>query len=252
MGGIRQILIVPVFILLLVHSPVLAVGNEDSTLTSSTTAMYSSYTSPYANTGGTQALPIKSLLINEIMLKRNLNRLSYMGHGRYLDSCESTAQLFYDINMYPEESKNKIFLLAIGGSIAGQALKYSRRELSKHNLGFIFPNLSGLNVMYRVEKLHSTIFMRFSNTDKIVVFSAYNGRISVNLHENSYAQQKNLAVQPLPGCQLFYLNTSYPQQSYHEIGIAAYYKKFNLYFNYIKNFSFPERNRLSVISYITL
>ncbi len=253
MGRIRQLLFVLAIFPFLPFCPAFADIFADSALVvNNTTNVYPSESNPFPASGSKQALPIKSLPGSEIILKRNLNRLSFMGHGRYLDNYSSLAQMFQDINMYPEESKNKIFLLAVGGGIAGEALKYSRRELSKRNMGFIFPNLSGLNMLYRLAKIRGNLLLRFSNTDRIAILSAFNGRISAILHENNYAKQKNLAFQPLSGCQIFYLNTSYPNRCYHELGVAAYYKKIHLNFNFIKNFTFPERTRLSVTSFITI
>ncbi|MBN1466220.1 hypothetical protein JXA02_10685 [candidate division KSB1 bacterium] len=186
-----------------------------------------------------------NLTMTEYMVKSNMARLSYYAQGRYINSIGALEDVFIQANQFPEDVKNRMFGLAIAGGVAQELFRQTRKQLSKKNIRFIYPNLYGVNISYPLRPLKAQFYFRtMTLTDRYYMLYLRGGRYSLFYREQPPYIQRGIYVRLHKGLRLFYTRTQSQYHSYNGLGISNYSKKLFLYAMFSQNPAFPQYNQL--------
>mgnify|MGYP006296977581 CR=1 FL=1 len=193
----------------------------------------------------------KSLNIDmpEYMVKRNLARLSYYAQGRYLNSYYALEELFFQANMFPEDVKNRMFALTLGGGVAREVFRVSRHYLGKYKLGFIYPNLNGLNISYPLRQfgLNASFYFRTQSlTDRYYGLRMLKNRVFLAFRESDRYTQNALYVRVAKPLQLFTTYTQYDRTSYTGLGFSYRTPNVLVYSTFLRHSHTPKYNRFTI------
>jgi hypothetical protein len=196
---------------------------------------------------GNKSLNSPGKLTAERMLKSNLNMLSRMADGEYMNNFHTLEDIFAQIDRFPEEIKNKMFLWAVGGGIVREAMSYSRKQLAKHKIGFVYPNIYGLNFSYYLSPIRASFHFRArSQTDRYYALYLKKGTYAISYNEMVYGKQIGISYRYSPKYNFFASNSVYGSTLYYGFGVLARAKKYYFYFNYLKNTTFADGDRFDV------
>ena len=186
-----------------------------------------------------------NLTMTEYMVKSNLARLSYYANGRYMNSLGRLEDIFIQANQFPEDVKNRMFGLAIAGGVVQELFRQTRKQLSKRNIRFIYPNLYGVNVSYPLRPLNAQFYFRtMTLSDRYYMLYLQGGQYSIFYREQPPYIQRGIYVRLHKGLRLFYMRTQSQYSRYNGIGISNYAKKLFLYATFSQNPDFPQYNQL--------
>ncbi len=183
----------------------------------------------------------------EYMVKRNLARLSYYAQGRYMNSYYALEELFFQANMFPEEVKNRMFALTLAGGMAREVFRVSRRYLGKYKLGFIYPNLNGLNVSYPIRGLHASLYFRAQSlVDRYYGLRLLKNRVFLTFRESDRYTQNACYLRVAKPLQVFATYTQYERTSYTGLGFSYRTSDILVYSTFLKHSESPTYNRFSI------
>ena len=193
------------------------------------------------------AKPEKQKSINirmtEYMVKANLARLSYYAQGRYLSSYAALDEMFLQANQFSESTKNRMFAFAVAGGVARTVFGQTRKLLCKRNLGFIYPSLYGVNLVYPIRSIKARLHFRtMTLDDRYYGLSLARGKIYFNYRETVSFTQQACYVKVYQNVRLFGLRSNYASSSYNGIGLSNYSKKIFIYFIFLQN---PKRSKFN-------
>ena len=182
--------------------------------------------------------------MSERTLQWQLRKLVFMANKTYPRAYGTTEMLFEEMNRLPDEVKINMLKLVMAGGVAKEAMRYARKLLNKHKMGFIIPNLSGLNIHYPLTKIHSKFSARIAGpSDYYLSLSTHNSLIIGGYHSTAYYVTKSLNFKFIKRFRLIYQDTAYHYTRYKALGISRYSKNHSLYFIYLKNQQRQDWNR---------
>ncbi len=185
------------------------------------------------------------LIESERRLKYNLIRLVLLTQGEYLNYFNSTEFMFFKINQYPNNIKTQMLLYAFGGGVAKEFMKYSRHFLSRHDLGFVYPTLSGLNLYYRIPELNSRLRYRTTGIgDNYYALYLNKPNLIFFYRTKDSRDQRGVYVEIANKWRLVGVNSRSKWATVNSLGILKNTHDFYFYLVYQKNMDF-HRDRIS-------
>jgi len=182
-----------------------------------------------------------NIRLTEHMVKSNLARLSYYARGRYISSYAALDEMFLQVNQFPESIKNKMFAYAIAGGVARQVFRQTRKQLTKRKLGFIYPNLYGVNLVYPLRSINARLHFRtMTLEDRYYGLSLAGSTVYFTYRETATYTQQACYLKIYQNLRLFALRSNYARTSYNGIGLSNYSKNIFIYFIFLQN---PRRSR---------
>ena len=191
--------------------------------------------------------------LTEYMVKSNLARLSYYAQGRYMNSYDALGEMFLQANQFPEETKNRMFVYALAGGVAREIFRETRKQLVKRKLGFVYPNLYGMNVTWPLPLFKAQAHFRTTTfKNQFYGLSMAHGRLYFIYRQTDVFQQKAAYLRLYRNVRLFGLRSDYQKTSYNGIGLSNYSRKLFLYFIFLQNPEQPQYNRATLFINVDL
>lgn len=223
----------------------LSMPTDDDTLQTSKTPWDSSR---FKLEPSQKAKPL-NIAMPEYQVKRNLARLSFYAQGQYLNSYYALEELFFQANQFPEDVKNRMFALTLAGGVVREAFRVSRKYLHKYKLGFIYPNLNGLNVSYPLRQygLDASIFFRArSFVDRYYGLRLFQNRVFLTYRESDRYTQNACYIRVGKSMRVFTTYTQYDRVSYSGFGVSYHTPKVLLYSTFLKHSHSSRYNRFTL------
>lgn len=182
-----------------------------------------------------------NIRMTEYMVKSNLARLSYYAQGRYLSSYSALDEMFLQANLFPESIKNRMFAYAVAGGVAREVFRQTRKQLAKRKLGFIYPNLYGVNLIYPLRSIKGHLHFRtMTLDDRYYGLSLARSKVYLMYRETAVFNQQACYLKVYQNIRLFALRSNYAKSSYNGIGLSHFSKKLFIYFIFLQN---PQQSR---------
>jgi hypothetical protein len=186
-----------------------------------------------------------SISMTEYSVKASMARLSYYAQGHYTNSLYRLEDIFIQANGFPEEVKNRMFGLALAGGLAREIFKQTRKELSKRNIRYVYPNLYGINIYYPIASLNARFYFRtMTLSDRYYMLYLKNGQYSLFYRKTPRYSQKGLYYRLYKKLRFFVTYTQYQHTVYNGLGLVHYSKKLFLYAMLSQNPDFPQYTRM--------
>jgi len=186
------------------------------------------------------------LMPSEHAMKYQIIRLARMTRSGYPNPYDRVEDIFWEINRYPEGAKMKMVSLVAAGGAAKVLLHTSRRLLARGGLGFIVPNLSGLQVSSTVPILATRMSLHVASFSERRLSANIKGKVTAFYIQAEDQTQQGAYLRVYRGTSIIGSFSATRWSDYRSMGLSHYSKWLQFTFIYQKNMSYPQADAAAI------